>query len=795
MEIIKKKICLEDFISRIPALIETVDTGKGITTLTEGSWGKIPNYITFLGKTVKYKTFMNLYYSLLNVVVYSDYYEYDYIGNKWIAIDYDWRKSFIDRENITYVDEFPTDYDVDRGIIGITTSEGVYTFYELTKEISAYDGFTLIIDMSNLIGRQIVPLTYRCKECDEIKMASHVNQEIKECDSCGSTNIELIPQGSKVPYFIYVSKLDENIALLEKLKKNAELVCCEKDIYERYGGDLFLNYLYDLKDKEWEISTSIGISPTLDIPLLLTTDLLDLGQYKTYDVDDIDEESGDVIEDKPQYEYSPTIVQTSNESQFRTLRKRKRSVDDNGNELPGILENETFKINIPYQEGYIKNTQILNDVIYADTIISMKETSDAIEQNGNYYESLKNLIILEECKNCNIKGNVTGKLADEENNIYDFNGEIRGSIKVVQEGEKIMKYAINAILNGDISNGEDVVKKTTFNLNNFITTLTIDENNKVVIYVRQFITTQDNENYDFKGDINCDVETIKFCEGTIETPISSVGKTLVNPDIIKIGDVKMDYLNAYGAYMDDLNSRLDSLRSILTKYLTRNYPHPLCLKQEYSYIYEITYESDDMYEDENGNFISITKTETKEHIGEMYVTFNNVQMEVVYVIGGRMKDKNGVLSIDEKSPFELSEDEYEAWDGKGIWYKESFPVKKLKANIFKIDDKDVTFVYDEIDFAAKEITYEFEGIDFPRKNYILCENIMYKSETYHNDSTTDFVFKDEKMAGLNFPLKEDYSDVSFDRGTSSAFERHFQLSELKTWEDLENYRNGMFLNK
>ena len=29
MEIIKKKICLEDFISRIPALIETVDTGKG----------------------------------------------------------------------------------------------------------------------------------------------------------------------------------------------------------------------------------------------------------------------------------------------------------------------------------------------------------------------------------------------------------------------------------------------------------------------------------------------------------------------------------------------------------------------------------------------------------------------------------------------------------------------------------------------------------------------------------------------------------------------------------------------
>ena len=41
MEYIKKKICLEDFISRIPALIETVDVEDVIESAADGSWRKI----------------------------------------------------------------------------------------------------------------------------------------------------------------------------------------------------------------------------------------------------------------------------------------------------------------------------------------------------------------------------------------------------------------------------------------------------------------------------------------------------------------------------------------------------------------------------------------------------------------------------------------------------------------------------------------------------------------------------------------------------------------------------------
>jgi hypothetical protein len=50
------------------------------------------------------------------------------------------------------------------------------------------------------------------------------------------------------------------------------------------------------------------------------------------------------------------------------------------------------------------------------------------------------------------------------------------------------------------------------------------------------------------------------------------------------------------------------------------------------------------------------------------------------------------------------------------------------------------------------------------------------------------------MLGLNYPLKESY-DVVVERSSSAAFEKHLQLSEVKTWQDLENYRNGLFLNK
>lgn len=680
MEVIKKRICLEDFISRIPALIETISDNN---SNNKGSWGKIPNSVIVLGKNMKYGTFMNLYYNLLNVIMYSVYYEYDLSRNKFILKDYDWRDSFKDKDNILYTNTLPTSDIKDKLIVGITSNEGLYHFYDEVKTLTnnSYSGFDIVQDINNIIGKKIVPYTYKCSDCGY----STMTDSITICPKCKKNNITII-QEPKVPYFLYLSDVDDLILELENLKDIASKICCEKRRYEEHGGDAFLEYLKKLKEDGWEVYKNInGYVPTIDIPILLTSDITDLGQYKTYNVDEVDE-NGNTLNNIKDEKESTELVFTSGESKLKTLRKRRRSVDDNGIELPGILNLEEKILESPYQIGYIKNIQIVDNVFYGDMIVSINENVTSVEQTEDYYETLKS------------------------------------SLKA--------------------------------------------------------------ENYN---------------EGTTTEPLKDINEGDVLQTEITFGDLSKTYTDVMNYYSNDVLNREISLRNKMLGILNKGYPNILCLKQDYSFTYNLSYGEEDIdnaYEDEYGvikipiSKVDITETKT----GSIYVVFDSVQGEFTYVIGGKLKENDGKLQLDEDNPFNLSELEYSDWTGSGIWYKEEFPIRKLCIDEYVINDTKMQFTYDVIDFESKEETYEYEGIDFPRKNYILCENIIYKPETYRNYSTNDPIFKDEKMMGINLPLKEDYN-VSIDRGISAAFEKHLQLSELKTWDDLENYRNGMFLNK
>lgn len=100
MEIIRKKICLEPFKSRIPSLIDTVTINGVDKNTTDGSWGEVPKPITIFGVEFKYGTLMNVYYSALKVVMNAKVKEYDQKGNKWIDLDYDWRDILTDRKSV-----------------------------------------------------------------------------------------------------------------------------------------------------------------------------------------------------------------------------------------------------------------------------------------------------------------------------------------------------------------------------------------------------------------------------------------------------------------------------------------------------------------------------------------------------------------------------------------------------------------------------------------------------------------------------------------------------------------------
>lgn len=764
MEIIRKRICIEDFISRTQGSNKTI-TEEGINT-----WGNIPKSVIINGGIVKYGTLMNMYYDILGIITKSTYYIYNKNYDKWVVFNNDWREIVFVETNvinnkILYSDTLPTDKDNTDKIIGLTNKTNVKIFYDDSKLVFGEEknGFELFNYVNILLGKIVVPYEY-----DEIH----------------------------VPYFVYLNDIDRILNFMNNLK-NLRQNCCTKKDYKDYGGDKFYDFLTSIKDDKTIISLQNKIEyslPTIDIPILLTGKLYDLGQYRTYDVDVVDIEPEINQED---ITTSP-IVKTKSESKFRTLRKRKVSVDDKGNELPGIIGNHNL-LKIPYEEGYIKNMQFINNNLYGDLITSMKETCTVREITEGMFETLNSMIIdtvdyetyTFECDVFNMKSIKIDNISENDKPIdgdipidakYRLKGELRLNTDVVDGKYKF----VNVILYIQYGN---IIERIPLHIISELSIGDIRKFNSMGITINiTGINKQSNNG------INFDINNGKLKHEQLQE----------NEVIIETVSFKNDI--DFNSYVD---KKIKNIVDQLLSYFNENYPKILCLKQDYEFI-------NDMPTSENNS-----------KKGSIYISFSNPQIEVTYVLGAKLnklvtcsecnkelfmsdfsehwrehgkdqiKDSNDIkykIVIDEINPFNFDGEDLNNWNGDGIWYRETYPIKKLCAQIYRVNDIDKLFCYDEIDFKSKETNYFFDGIDFSRKNYILCDDVIYKSETYKRDSTNDAVFKDEKMLGINFPLKEDY-DVVIDRGISSCFDKHLQLCDVKTWQDMENYRNGMYLNK
>lgn len=114
--------------------------------------------------------------------------------------------------------------------------------------------------------------------------------------------------------------------------------------------------------------------------------------------------------------------------------------------------------------------------------------------------------------------------------------------------------------------------------------------------------------------------------------------------------------------------------------------------------------------------------------------------------------------------------------------------------------------------GTKKIEYHYNGLE--KFEFKTTPNTTFVNKKINNDiSKYDYIISQltyshthEKLLQEKFNiLKEDYllgisyppqvkTDVRIDRGNSAALERHLKLSEIKTLEDMENYRNGSFFN-
>lgn len=82
--------------------------------------------------------------------------------------------------------------------------------------------------------------------------------------------------------------------------------------------------------------------------------------------------------------------------------------------------------------------------------------------------------------------------------------------------------------------------------------------------------------------------------------------------------------------------------------------------------------------------------------------------------------------------------------------------------------------------------------DISKYDYIISQ--LTYSHTHEKLLQEKFnILKEDYLLGISYPPQVK-TDVRIDRGNSAALERHLKLSEIKTLEDMENYRNGSFFN-
>jgi hypothetical protein len=82
------------------------------------------------------------------------------------------------------------------------------------------------------------------------------------------------------------------------------------------------------------------------------------------------------------------------------------------------------------------------------------------------------------------------------------------------------------------------------------------------------------------------------------------------------------------------------------------------------------------------------------------------------------------------------------------------------------------------------------------------DNDRYKKTTfnYKTNGRTEFntslsaITKEEEFLGIVFP-QEVQSDVFIERGGEDIFEKHMVLAEIKTVDDISEFRNGYLINK
>lgn len=122
----------------------------------------------------------------------------------------------------------------------------------------------------------------------------------------------------------------------------------------------------------------------------------------------------------------------------------------------------------------------------------------------------------------------------------------------------------------------------------------------------------------------------------------------------------------------------------------------------------------------------------------------------------------------------------------GIEYTETHPFTN---DIYtcKYNGNTVEFEYINVKFNDDSISYNDDLSNLNRQP--VMANFKFTRQ-FTNDNEPLHLFKDDTSIGVQDSRQS--IDANVERGTYAAFERHSILGEIKTFEDLSNYRNNFF---
>lgn len=119
-----------------------------------------------------------------------------------------------------------------------------------------------------------------------------------------------------------------------------------------------------------------------------------------------------------------------------------------------------------------------------------------------------------------------------------------------------------------------------------------------------------------------------------------------------------------------------------------------------------------------------------------------------------------------------------------------------KANYIRvIRDEEILYSNKKFQFnlSPNMSSYDIEiGTSIATIDYVKAQYEYYVNNN-DNSPITLPLFKQEYLNGIHYPEEIDF-DVDITRGSTSAIERHLRLGEVKTLNDMVDFRNGSFFN-